>query len=360
MKKPLHGGDIYRNNVKYDFSTNINPLGTPQSVLYAMKESLNSCSNYPDVNCEKLRDALALYEKVSQNAILCGNGAAELIFSLAFAVKPKKALIQAPTFAEYEQALRAQGCEIEYFYTKKESDFKVTREILNQLDEELDMIFLCSPNNPTGIVIDSELLNEICDTCKKNDIIIVVDECFQEFLEKKESIIPKISENENIVILKAFTKIYALAGIRLGYLVTYNEEIITKIQNITQPWNVSLVAQAAGQASLKETEFVKKTIDYITKGREALCENLNRLNFKVYPSKANYILFEINEMVMGIEGKTFYEQCLEKGILIRDCSNYVGMNHGFYRIAVRTTEENNALIKVFEELVEKNDNRGNC
>ena len=342
MQKAIHGGDIYRNNVKFDFSANINPLGTPESVMTAMVDSLKNCANYPDVNCTQLVKALSKHENVPEDTILCGNGAADVIFSLVYAVKPQKALIQAPTFAEYEQALKSVDCGIEYFYTKKEQNFEITSEILSYISNDLDIMFLCNPNNPTGVLIDAKLLQEIADKCQKCNVIFVIDECFQEFIDEKQSAKSHFKQNTQIVILKAFTKIYALAGIRLGYCMSHNKKLLAKMKSCTQPWNVSVVAQAAGVSALLETKFVEKTLDFIKTERQFLISNLKKLNFYVYNSKANYIFFEADE--------DLFDKCLEKGILIRDCSNYVGLKKGFYRIAVRTRTENESLINTLTDI----------
>lgn len=342
MKQSTHGGNIYRNDVNLDFSANINPFGTPKSVINAMVESLSKSANYPDPHCTKLVESLSLHHEIDKEYILCGNGAADLIFTMMTTIKPKKALIQAPTFAEYEQALKSVDSEIEYFHTFKRDNFMITENILSKINKDLDVIFLCNPNNPTGVLICDDLLLRIAEKCKKTKTYLIIDECFQEFIKENHSLKNELIENSYIIILKAFTKIYALAGVRLGYCMTSNLTLLNRMKDCTQPWNVSIVAQSAGISALKETEFVKSSTDYLHEQREFLVSKLFKLGYKVYPSKANYILFETDP--------DLYQKCLGKKVLIRDCSNYVGLEKGFYRIAVRTFEENEKLIKVFTEI----------
>ena len=186
QKKPrkLHGGDIYRHPDVIDFSVNTNPLGAPESVKRAVQESVAKIEHYPDVRCEALREAISGFEQVNMEEILCGNGAAELFFAAVQAVRPQKALVTAPSFSEYEEALRSVGAEVEYYYLCEEDNFQIREDYVDKLSEEIDMIFLCNPNNPTGQTIDRDMLIKILDRCKKQNIVVILDECFLEFLDE--------------------------------------------------------------------------------------------------------------------------------------------------------------------------------
>ena len=177
QKKPrkLHGGDIYRHPDVIDFSVNTNPLGTPESVKRAVQESVAKIEHYPDVRCEALRKAISRFEQVNMEEILCGNGAAELFFAAVQAVCPQKALVIAPSFSEYEEALRSVGAEAEYYYLCEEDNFQIREDYVDKLSEEIDMIFLCNPNNPTGQTIDRDMLIKILDRCKKQNIVVILD-----------------------------------------------------------------------------------------------------------------------------------------------------------------------------------------
>lgn len=345
MREQIHGGDIYRHEGVVDFSSNMNPLGPPKGMMGAIGNCIYKIGNYPDVKCESLREEIERREGFYKEWVICGNGAAELIFSLVLGLKPRRALVQSPTFLEYELALEAVGCEIEVYETKEADQFRVGEEILEKIHEDLDLMFLCNPNNPTGTLLEPKLLKRICETCKEKEIYLVLDECFMEFVEMSErySMKEEIKENSWIFLIKAFTKRYAMAGIRLGYGISSNQKILEAMENVTQPWNVSVIAQEAGVAALKEISYVKESMEVVSKEREYLKKNLKRLGLNVYDSKANYIFFYGSE--------DLYEKCLEKGFLIRDCSNYRGLEKGYYRIAVKMPKENQRLIKVLSELI---------
>ena len=331
MTKHIHGGDVYKYNHCLDFSANCNPLGTPQSVKQAIIDCVDDLGDYPRVGCGPLREAIASYEHTRKEYLICGNGAADLIFSLCRAQNPKKALLLAPTFAEYEQALVSMGCEIARYYLEEPVDFCVKENYLQVLQKEKpDIIFLCNPNNPTGITMHRELLEGILRSCAESRIFMVVDECFLDFVKEpeKHTLKGKLAEYPNLFLLKAFTKRYAIPGVRLA---------------VTQPWNVSTVAQQAGLAALKETEYVEKGRLLIFRESVWMKEKMAQLGLKVYPSETNYIFFH--------GPADLFERCVPKGILIRDCSNYPGLEKGYFRVAVKLHEQNEKLIQVLNEVL---------
>lgn len=346
MKKYIHGGDIYRYPGVLDFSVNCNPYGMPDGVKKAVIEGLNQAECYPDVNCMRLRGAIGEAEKIPQEQIICGNGAADLIFALVFALKPKKALLMAPTFAEYQQALEAVGCEVCYAWLKKENGFVPDEEFIEQISEETDLVFFCNPNNPTGVAAERVYVRRLADRCRSYGAFLVLDECFIDFLEQPEQYTMKAFLNEfpGMFLLKAFTKKYAMPGLRLGYGFCSDEQILEKTAAVMQPWNVSTLAQEAGIAALKETAYVRETLEKIRGQRKILIEGLKQFGCRVYASEANYIFFQ--------GPKQLAKKCLEYGILIRDCSNYEGLSEGFYRIAVRKPEENKMFLETLRTIIE--------
>lgn len=343
MKKHTHGGNVYQYRNCIDFSANCNPLGTPETVKQAIIESLESISNYPQVGCDRLREAIGAYEGITADQIICGNGAAELIFAVCRAVNPKKALLLAPTFAEYGQALQSMGCAVEAYFLQENEEFRLSEKYLESLHEGLDLAFICNPNNPTGMLTEKALLLKILERCRELGIFLVVDECFLDFVKDGEAYTLKkqLSEYSNLFLLKAFTKRYAMAGVRLGYGLCSNGEILEKMGLSMQPWNVSSLAQAAGIAALKETEYVEAGRQLIFREKEYLMREMSRLGLKVYPSEANYIFFR--------GPVDLFERCVRSGILIRDCGNYEGLEKGYYRIAVKKHEDNEKLIQALEK-----------
>lgn len=339
----VHGGDIYKHKNVIDFSANINPLGLPRGVKIALMDSIDLAVHYPDVFCNELREKIALKYGIKKEYIICGNGAADVIFAITTALKPRKSLILSPTFAEYEQALRAVDCKIYCYKLKEEYGFRVRENFLDTITKDMDMVFLCNPNNPTGEVIQKPFLMRIIEKCKQNNTILVIDECFNSFLNNGEelSVIDEVNNYDNLIVLNAFTKLYAMPGIRLGFGVIGNERIHEYINKVTQPWNVSILAQKAGVAALEEEEYVAKSKELIETEKNYLIQNINQCGFQVFGSKANYIFFK------GEKG--LFDKCLKQGVLIRDCSNYRGLEEGYYRIAVRTHAENIKLIEALQK-----------
>lgn len=343
MSIQIHGGDIYRNKGVLDFSVNSNPLGAPETVLEAVREAAKDIVHYPDIYCESLLEAVSRFEGVGSEELLCGNGAAELFFAVVFAVKPKKALLLSPSFLEYERALKAVDAGITYHILTEENGFKVDESLLEAITPELDILFLCNPNNPTGCVIEKGLLKAILKRCRTNGVLLVLDECFLDFLEEPQMYEMKDVRGryEELLIIKAFTKLFAVPGLRLGYGICGNRRLLQKMQEILQPWNVSVPAQAGGAAALTDCgeyrveQYIKDTREYVSRERSYLADVLEKQGFRVYNSKANYVFF------YGAPG--LYEKALKAGFLIRDCGGYRGLSPGYYRIAVRKHEENERL-----------------
>ena len=338
-----HGGDIYGEEILLDFSANTNPFGTPKGVLNAICGTLSDIHRYPDPYCRRLTQAIADFERVPKEYIFCGNGAADLIYSYCEAVRPGLAVELAPTFSEYALGLKRVGCQVERYYLKPEKDFTLEDGFLAFLAEKKpEAVFLCNPNNPTGKIIDAELMKQILVLCKQNGTCLFVDECFLDLSDSGESLKQYLANYRNLFILKAFTKSYGMAGIRLGYCMSSDSELLEKMSQSTQPWNVSSIAQAAGVAALQEKAFLQKSKDLIVVERQWLKRELEELGFRVCPSSVNYLLFQAPACL--------YTKLKAKKIAIRNCDNYVGLGPGWYRIAVRLHEENEALIRAIKEV----------
>ncbi len=343
-----HGGDIYSQEVELDYSANINPLGMPEGVKEAIRRAVDQAAPYPDSACRRLRGRLANAYGIGADRIICGNGAADLIFQLAWGLAPKRALLTAPSFSEYGQALRAAGAEVVSCMLREERGFAFSLEDWKKKAEDFhpDMAFFCNPNNPTGLAEPKETVAEMAKFCREMGIFLVVDECFGEFLDEPErySILGEIDRFPNVFVLKAFTKLYAMAGVRLGYGFCSDGRVLEAMERVRQPWSVSALAQAGGEAALKETEYVEKTRRLIRAQREFLKNGLKELGFAVWDSMANYLFFS------GDPG--LKEKLLERKILIRSCANYPGLDGRYYRICVRTEAENRRFLEELKRVLE--------
>lgn len=335
-----HGGDIYTDPVRLDFSSNTNPYGTAPGVVAAMQKVLTQVHHYPDPYCRELVTAIAAHENIPREYIFCGNGAAELIRSYCEALKPKTAVELAPTFSEYALGLERAGCMVERYLLCREQDFLLDDGFLAYIQEKKpEAVFLCNPNNPTGQLISPELLRKILRLCGELSIHLFLDECFLDFADGGESMRAYLADHPQLLILRAFTKSYGMAGVRLGYCMCADTALLSRMAETVQPWNVSLLAQAAGVAALREKEFLQKAKELIPVQRRWLKEELERIGFWVCPSRANYLL------LYGEAGLQAHMKA--QGIAIRNCDNYHGLTAGWYRVAVRLHGENEALIEAF-------------
>ncbi len=337
-----HGGDIYTREIEYDFSTNINPLGMPLAAISALRSNISALEAYPDVYCTELVKSISEHEGVSKNNILCGNGATDLIYRIIYAIKPQKALLITPTFSEYEFALRNIDCSITYEKLYVENKFDLTDTILQKI-QDAEIFFLCNPNNPIGNLISPIMMEKIVNKCVVSETLLVVDECFLDFVIDAEDYTAKKYLKNGVIILKAFTKTYAMAGLRLGYIMCSNKKLIERFRQIGPCWNVSTAAQIAGVAALSDHDYILETRNYIAAERDYLSTAIESFGFKVYSSEANYIFF--------ISALNLEKELLNHKIAIRNCRNYRGLGTGFFRVAVKTHEENIELINAIERIL---------
>ncbi|MDY5483319.1 MAG: aminotransferase class I/II-fold pyridoxal phosphate-dependent enzyme [Clostridium sp.] len=352
-----HGGDIYgEKKIRLDFSVNTNPLGMPETVRQAVADSFGAWERYPDPCGRRLRSAaVSFYKKegisLSSSSFLFGNGASDLLYSLVFALRPGRALLAAPSFSEYEKALAAVGTEIRYISLHSETGFSLEAEedaLFTALEgaETPDLVILTNPNNPNGGEASRECLMKVAERCRVIGSLLLVDECFGWFLEdwKRASMLPLLSEEperfSHVVVLNAFTKIFSMAGLRLGFFVTADPSLLRRLESVRQPWSVSAPAEAAGLAAFCEKNFIEQSVIYVKKEREALEAGLRSLSFTVYPSKANYLLFRKR----AEDSVDYAAACLAEGILIRRCDSFPGLDDSYYRVAVRRREENEILL----------------
>jgi threonine-phosphate decarboxylase len=229
-----HGGDTFAyDSIRYDFSVNINPLGMPEAVKNAVGAHIEEYETYPDTKYRALRPAIAEMEQVDPGHIVCGNGAADLIYRLCLSRRPSRVLVCAPGFSEYERAALQSGALVSYHTLSRESSFTLTEEILSKIHSGIDLVFLCSPNNPTGRVVSQGLIEQVAKRAADCGALLILDECFLDFTTA-QSAKPLLSSYQNLVILKAFTKIFAMAGLRLGYLICSDPHVTKQASDFGQ------------------------------------------------------------------------------------------------------------------------------
>lgn len=383
MKMDFHGGNIYKvfreKNIKgiMDYSSNINPYGIPESLKKRITENLEILERYPDPDYVELREKLAHLNKIDMSDIVLGNGATEIIFLFMKVINPKKILIVSPTFGEYERAVKAteipgdivslscsddnknienKEIEIEYFELKESDDFKLNiGNLKNELEKKYDLLIICNPNNPTGKFLKLTQTEEILKECNKYDTKLFIDEAFIEFLADgmKESIINTEENKKNLFVTRAFTKFFAIPGLRLGYGMYFDKELEQKISEKKEPWSVNNIAEMAGLTVLDDTEYIEKTLKWITKEKIYMYEKLNEISgIKVYETEVNFITGKIDEKLFseGLNVKILREKMLEQGILIRDASNFKFLDERFFRLAIKDRASNDRVIEAMKEI----------
>lgn len=325
-----HGGDVYRNPIEYDFSINVNPLGMPLASIQAAHEGVVLTGRYPDYKAEQLCHAIAKAKQIPADRIIPGNGAAELLYALGQTI-PGKALTIAPTFTGYAEAVAAGGGELTYASDEQ--------ELLAKMDDSIRLVFLCNPNNPTGTLFTREQILRVLAKAEAMQAYVCVDECFLPFLEEEASysMLPYLAKHPRLLVLRAFTKIYCMAGLRLGYLACGDTELQSEIRARIQPWNTSIPAQMAGIAALSDTEYLAKTRENLQAERAYLVPRLRELVAEVYDGYGNFLLFR--------DETDLKEQMLDVGVLIRACDDFAGLDDTYFRIGIRSHSENQEFIR---------------
>ena len=344
--KPVSHGGLY--SIKnpdsdiVDFSSNINPLGPPSGVKKYLKKNINSLSVYPDSNSTKLRKDLFWYTSIPTNQIVVGNGATEIIYNFcnAFLNKKTPVLIPVPTFGEYEAAAKLNGCKVSFFKTMNLAE---NLELFLKKIPKNGCIFLCNPNNPTGVLLPKKQMLKILNNAKKKSTFVFVDECFIELSDSKQSLVKELKKYENLFILRSLTKSVGLPGLRIGYGLG-NRQVISILTKIKIPWNISGIAQKAASAALCYHSYLVKSKKLIDKECKFLRNSISKIDsFSCYDTSSNFILIKSK-----LKSKTLQKKLLRKKILIRDGSTFRGLDKNHIRIAVKSHKENVKLVKALE------------
>ncbi len=364
-KVDFHGGNIYKiyreKGMKeiLDYSSNINPYGLPKKFERAVIENLSVLEKYPDPDYVELREEIAKTNKVELKNIIVGNGATEIIFLYMKVLKAKKILIVSPTFGEYERAMKAtlDDIQVDYFKLEEAENFVLNIEkIKMELQKKYNLLVICNPNNPTGQFLSIKELEKILEKCTEVGTKLFVDEAFVEFVEDwgEKSIIKTGKNKKNLFVLRAFTKFFAIPGLRLGYGICFDDEFMTKMLEKKEPWSVNNIAELAGKILLQDREYIEKTNNWIKIEKKYMYENLKEIEgLKTYKTEINFILVKIkNEYLYKVNAQILREKMLEKGILIRDASNFVYLNDNYFRLAVKDRKNNVRVLEALKEIFE--------
>lgn len=330
-----------------DFSSNVNPHIISDLGKYVL-EGLEKSRSYPDINYTNLRNNISKYINVDSELIIPGNGATEIIYLLMKSINKRIAILN-PTFSEYGRGAKLNNLEVIDFHLKEENNFSIDLDEIQKNMDKFDSLFVCNPNNPNGKVKD---LNELLDLMIENDKLLIVDETFMEFVgeEEKYTLINRINETDKLFILKAVTKFFGMPGLRLGYGVTSNEQIIRNIYEYKEPWTINSFAENLSNYLFKDKEYIHSSKKYYIGERKFMLQELRNIQkLKVYDTDTNFILMKLKD---GESNWLKLELFKRYDILIRDASNFIGLDKGYFRVAIKGHEDNKALIKALKEVLE--------
>ena len=357
-KASFHGSDIEKIASHYkvpmdsliNFAANVNPLGFPESVSKAIASNLSVLSTYPDREYTKLREVIGAYCNVDPAYVMVGNGSSELIALSIQQISPKKTLLLGPTYSEYERELTLLGSSIDYYNLKAEDCFDLNMEcFLEKLAENYDSLILCNPNNPTSSFISNQTVGEILKACEVRNTFLMIDETYVEFVQDSliNSAVSLVSKYNNLIILRGVSKFFAAPGLRLGYGVTSNLELLAKLKNAQIPWSLNSIGAFAGERLLTDTTYIETTNTLIEKEKKHFLSELRKLSgINAFESHANFILVQIT--AKDITATQIFLRCLEEGLMIRDCSSFEGLGGEFIRFCIMNPEDNRRLFTTIE------------
>jgi len=357
----FHGSDLETIEKVYgikkedivSFSANVNPLGISPKLKETLSEKIDAVMSYPDREYTSLRKCIAEYVHTDIENIIVGNGSTELISLFIQIKRPKKALIIGPTYSEYEREITLGGGSTLYHRLDEEKNFAIDLASLEKdLTSDIDLLVICNPNNPTSSAITRNDMRKILDISKQKGIFVMVDETYVEFAEDvlKITSAPLTNYYNNIIILRGISKFYAAPGLRLGYAICGNLDLLKEINQRKNPWTINSLAAIAGEIMFTDEEYILKTRTLIAQERERICKVLDTCkNLKYFPPTANFILVKI--LKEDSTSMDLFEAAIRKGLMIRDCSTFPFLNNKFIRFCFMSPEQNDALLAVIIQML---------
>ena len=329
--------------------SNENPWGSSKKAIEEVEKNASTIFRYPESNLNELKDEIGKYSNVSsEQVIIGGDGADEIIDILAktFIERGDEFIVPQPTYTYYEFLFKPYGAVPVYAKWDLKKNILDVDSVLDAISEKTKMIFLCTPNNPTGALISKE---DIIKISNSTDAIIVVDEAYTEYSETDN--VDLIENNPNIFIMRTMSKVLGLAGMRIGYGLS-NKEIIEYMHRVKPVFSLTRLSYIAALNTLKDTEFIKESTKKGIESREYLYNELIKIKeFNVFKSKSNYILVGIKNT--GLTAKELTTLLLEKGVIIRDCTSFKGLDEYWIRISIGTLKEDEKFIKILKKVLKE-------
>ena len=359
-KQEFHGSDLEKVEAYYGikkediipFAGNVNPLGISPLLKKSMASHIESISEYPDRDYKELRSTLALYCNVPMEHIIVGNGATEMISLTMQLLRPKHALLLSPTYSEYTREIDLVGGHVEEYFLREDLDFKLDlNDLISKLTDDIDLLAICNPNNPTSSALNTEEITKILTHCKLHDIFVMIDETYIEFAPEGTSLsaVSLVPEFDNFMVIRGVSKFFAAPGLRFGYGLTSNQAFLQTLLTHQNPWSLNSVGAYAGERMLKDTDYIQKTWSLIDSERTRMCTELSGLDtVKIYPAYANFVLVKI--LKEGLTSFDVFEKAIHQNLMIRDCSSFESLNGEYVRFCIMNPEDNDRLLDVFRSL----------
>lgn len=337
-----HGGNLLKLALKagrspgdiLDFSANINPLGPPDWLRPLISSRVSSLAHYPDPQCTELIHAFAQKFEIPPDEVIAGNGSTEILYLLPRVIQASRVLVPVPSYADYATAAELCGLPVEKMFLQEEEGFAPDMVGLAGCLRDRDLVMLGQPNNPTGVLCNAGEVIKLAISHPR--AMFMVDESFLGFIEEAQSLM--VGRPPNVIVLLSLTKFYAIPGLRLGCAVA-DRSIILQLKKMIPPWSVNTIAQAAGCAALKDMSYAAQSKKFVSEERQWLQKELSHLpGLKIYPGSANFLL--VKTIRPDQNAVQLAERLLAGGIAIRVCDNFAGLDKQYFRIAVRTREDN--------------------
>lgn len=353
-KDHFHGSDLEKIEQIYgikkediiSFSANVNPLGISPVLQQELSKHIDCITSYPDREYTTLRKYMAEYVGTEPTNIIVGNGSTELISLFIQIEHPKKAMILGPTYSEYEREIALGGGTTLYYPLKEKSGFRLdTNHFTSKLDDSIDLLVLCNPNNPTSTCISNDDMRQILDTCKEHDIYVMVDETYIEFVDDlcHTSAVPLTAYYNNIIILRGTSKFFAAPGLRLGYAITGNSDLLRNMNQRKNPWTINSLAVIAGQIMFQDKNYIQQTRQLISEERQRIYQKLEQSKrFHPYKPTANFMLVRI--MDDNLTSNDLFNRAIREKMMIRDCSTFPFLNEKFLRFCFMQPQDNDRLL----------------
>lgn len=355
----FHGSDIEEIEKYYGipkdeligFGANVNPLGLSENIKSQIAEHLDMITTYPDRNYTSLRAAIGRYCATNTENIVVGNGSTELISLLIQHVNPKKALLLGPTYSEYERELALSGGQMVYYDLTPENEFQVDLDsFVEQLDENIDLLILCNPNNPTSTAITTETMRCILEHCKKQHIFVMVDETYIEFAPdiSQFASVPLVNEFDNLMIIRGVSKFFAAPGLRLGYGITSNQGFRDLLHTHQNPWSLNSIGAFAGEKMMQDQAYISATRSLIHSERNRMYNALQEIpELYTFKPVANFFLVRI--LKQGVTSFDVFDYLVRKKLMIRDCSSFKNLEGEYIRFCIMSPEDNTRLLDGLKE-----------